>query len=783
MKKLKKSRTTRNKRSFMEKMRLFWKISKILLVVGIIGIVFGWFYLGHLNKIINAKFDQPRKWNIPSKIYSDADYLYPGVNIAARKIISKLDRLGYRNVGDTIKGPGDYAYTDKYLDIYLHDFDYPFENFKGFPVHINLSGNLIVEIVRLDTNEPLSAAKLEPEKISSIFDEQMEDRTVIELKDVPPLLLESIILIEDERFFKHKGIDPLGIMRAAVKNLMAMSIVEGGSTLTQQLVKNYFLTSNRSFVRKVQEQLMAIELEQHHTKGEILEAYINEIYLGQRGSSSISGVAEASKYFFAKNVDQLTVGESALLAGMIRSPYRYNPRTNKDNAKQRRDFVLKRLFENNLITAKQYKEAEEEKLIAPKMELKSGSAPYFIDFVKKQLSDLYPEAVLQTEGLKIFTTLDMTMQLTAEEALIKGLEKLETTYAKGLPKDHNGLLQGVLVAMQPSNGYLRALVGGRDYSVSQFNRATQSYRQPGSAFKPFVYLTALDPRRSNTFFTPASIVEDKYFTVESGGKDWTPKNYDKKEHGSVTVRTALEHSYNIVAAKIAISAGLNNVVNTAKEAGINSKIDAVPSLALGSFEVSPIELAAAYTIFPNGGILAQPISIMQVVTEDGEVLEKETIKMQRVFDAGPVYLVTNLLKGVVDRGTAALARSMGFTDLAAGKTGTTSNYKDAWFVGFTPDFLALTWIGYDDNAETNMSGSRGALPIWTEFMKNVSQNTVQEKTLADFSAPPCIVKTNIDQKTGKLSDRTCPVFIEESFLEGTEPTSTCSEVDVEGEVY
>lgn len=764
------------KKSLRQKMKFWWRVIKTLVIVGVVGAVVLWFYLGRLDKMIEAKFEQPRKWDLPSRVLSDSEHLYPGMDTAKRRLIEKLDRLGYRNVGATISGPGDYATAPTHIDIHLHDFSYPTEEFKGFPVRLTLEGQVITDITNFKSKDSLSVVKLEPEEIASIFDERMEDRTVVALKDVPPILLEAIVLIEDERFFKHHGVDPIGILRAAAANVRAMRIAQGGSTLTQQLVKNYFLYPKKSILRKLNEMLIAIEIERRHTKGEILEAYINEIYLGQRGASSVSGVAEAAKYYFAKNVNQLTTGECALLAGMIRLPNEYNPLKHKDNAEARRNFVIKRLSDAGLIDKTEYEKAKAEPIIPPKAVVRVGRAPYFIDFVKQQLKDLYPEAILQSEGLRIFTTLDMTMQLAAEEVVSKELGRLEQANAKILPKDHVEPLQGVLIAMQPGNGYLRALVGGRSYQDSQFNRATQAMRQPGSAFKPFVYLTALDPRSSKTPFTPASTVDDASFTVESGGKEWSPKNYDKKEHGTVTLRTAIEQSLNIATSKVAIEAGLDRVVETAKKAGIKTPIDPVPSLALGSFEVVPLELAAAYTIFPNGGMLAEPISIMNVMTDKGDVLEKKTIKMSRVFDAQPVYLTTNLLKGVVEHGTATATRAMGFEGAAAGKTGTTSNYKDAWFVGFTPNFLALTWVGYDDNAVMNMSGARAALPMWVQFMKNVAPPSTQ-----DFPSPPDIVLVKIDPATGKLSNGRCPDYIEEAFIEGTEPAEYCDKKpDVEG---
>lgn len=753
------------------RVRGFFKLLKWLLVI----VILGWIALSYnfhrLDRVIEDKFDRPRKWDLPSRIYSDAEYLYTGMDLKTREITAKLDRLGYRNTGEPIKGPGDYAPSDTTLDIYLHDFEYPGESFKGFPVRISLEDHTITSVRRIDENEDTEIVRLEPEEIGLVFNEAMEDRTPVKLEDVPKNLVMAILLIEDERFFEHRGIDPMGIMRAALKNIASMRIVQGGSTLTQQLVKNFFLNPKRSFIRKFNEMLLAYRIEQKHSKAEILEAYLNEIYLGQRGSSSVSGVEEASRLYFAKSVGQLTPAESALLAGMIRSPSEYNPISHPDRAKARRDLVLKKMFEEKIISKNEYAEAVAEKIVTPKPKIRVSAAPYFIDFVKRQLSDLYPQDVLQTEGLRIFTTLDIRAQLEAEKAVVSNLLSLEKNFGSSLPKDHLGMLEACLVAIQPSTGYVRALVGGKDYSASQFDRCTQASRQPGSTFKPFVYLTALDPRRAKRQFTPSSVIEDKSFEVEAGGKMWSPQNYDKKEHGFVTLTTALQQSLNIATARLALESGLENVVSTARDAGIISPLEAVPSIALGSFEVTPMEMASAYTIFPNGGILAQPISIINVVTKENEVLEKKPLKMKRTFDAAPVFITTTVMKGVLDHGTATAARSMGYHAIAAGKTGTTSSYRDAWFAGFTPNLLALAWVGYDDNAEHKMSGARAALPIWTSFMK-----AVEPDGSGDFPSPSGVVLVKIDPKSGGLLSPSCPMGLSEAFIEGTEPKQTCEEI-------
>ena len=760
--------------------RRVWRWFKVILFCGMAITLFSTWYLHHLTRSIEIRFEQSQKWKVPSKVYSDAEYLYPGLDLRTRDIRAKLSRLGYRDMGAKITGPGDYAFTKAGFEIHLHDFDYPNEKFAGFPIRVELNGNIITKIVgrpalagentpaKAGQPEEFTTIRLEPEIIAPVFSDEMEDRTLVTLKDVPGHLVEAVILIEDERFFKHKGVDPIGIMRAAIKDVLAMKIVQGGSTLTQQLVKNYFLHSKKTITRKINEALLAMILEKRHTKAEILEAYLNEIYLGQRGRSSVMGVGEAARLYFAKNVSQLTVGESALLAGLIKSPSEYSPFKNKGNARARRDFILDKMYDEELITARELADAKAEDIVPPERPLQVVKAPYFIDFVKQQVGELYPPEILTSEGMKIFTTIDMAAQLAADAAVAEGLKKLETTYASQLPKEHEGLLEGALIAIQPQTGFVRALVGGRDFEKSQYNHVVLARRQPGSTFKPFVYLTAFDPKRSKTPFAPSSYIADESFKVRAGGEDWSPLNYDKKEHGRVTLRKALEESYNIATAKLGIEAGLENIVQTARDIGITSELMAVPSLSLGAFEVTPMELAAAYTVFPNGGIRAEPISIINVVDKDGNMLERRSIEMKRVFDAGPAYVATSVMKGVIDRGTGAGVRAMGFKGIAAGKTGTTSDYRDAWFVGFTPDLLALTWVGYDDNVSTKMSGSRAALPIWTNFMKTYIGNSQE-----DFPVPKDVILVKIDPETGQLATKNCPKTSFEPFVEGAEPNEPC----------
>lgn len=749
--------------------RFFKTLGVLLGILGVASLVI-FLHVKRLEKIVEHKFSSvSRRWNIPSRVYSDAEYLYPGIDWERRGLIKRLERLGYRQV-EAIQGPGDFSQKPGQIDIYLHDFAYPQEKFAGFPIRLEVSTNQIDRILDLDSLEELPLVKLEPEEMGTIFDEKMEDRSLVTLKDCPRYFLEAVIVIEDERFFKHKGVDPVAILRATVADLLALKIVQGGSTLTQQLVKNFFLTSKKSFQRKFNEALMAMILESRHTKAEILEAYLNEIYLGQNGPASITGVAEAAKHYFAKEIHQINLAEAAFLAGMIRNPSESSPFRDKRKAIGRRNLVLKKMLEAQMIDPKQYAQALEEELITPQPKPRPVFARYFIDFLKAQLVDFYPEEVLETEGLRIFTTLDMKMQFAANEALVEGLADLEKRFGHLFPEEYRqGKLQGCLITLSPQNGYVRAMVGGRDYVTSQFNRCTQAMRQPGSTFKPFVYLTALDPSRSKNPFTLASILKDKSFTLETPEGPWSPQNYDKQEHGLISLREALENSYNIATAQLALGVGLENVIRTARDAGIISLLSPFPALALGVFELTPLEMAQAYAVFPNMGLAVQPLSIINVVTPAQEVLEKKTLKIKRVFEEAPISLVNSLMQGVIDRGTGASARAFGFYGNAAGKTGTTSNFRDAWFVGFTPDLLTLVWVGFDDNTAMQMSGARAALPIWSAFMKQIVGDSTKQ-----FAFPQEIVQVTIDPETGQLATKQCPKERAEYFIRGTEPKEKCS---------
>jgi penicillin-binding protein 1B len=729
----------------------------VLLAVLAVGIV--------LERQVTAKWEG-RKWNIPSRIYSDAYLLHPGRRLDPADFEARLERLGYLEQAGGVDEPGEFAKGEGRWLVYLHAFSYPDGSNPAYPVRIQTSGGVIAEVTQARTGKTLDTSALEPEVIGVVFDQHMEDRTPIELEEVPAHVVQAILAVEDSRYYGHPGLDPIRIGGALVANLKAGGTTQGGSTITQQLIKNYYLTADRTYRRKAIEAPMALILELKYPKDEILQAYLNEIYLGQRGASSIMGVEEASRHYFGKSVREIDLSQAATLAGLIRDPGRYNPHRNPDAAKARRDLVLRLMHEQDRITDDQYAYARGEPLVVRGEEKRFHDAPHFVDFVLRELAGRFPRRLLQSEGLRIFTTLDMGYQIAAEKALIEGVEHLEEGYPRLAKRE--GELEGAVVVLDPQTGFVRAMVGGRDYQTSQFNRAEQAHRQPGSTFKPFVYLTAfLTPGR----WSPASIIDDMPFSVVSGGQTWSPDNYDGSVHGNVTLRTALVNSMNIATSRLALDVGLDRITRTAREAGIESSLQAVPSLALGAFEVTPLELASAYSTLANGGIRTTPLSILAAVDEEGKVVQHRQVNMDRVLPADAAYLVNDMLQDVFDYGTARRARGLGYGGNAAGKTGTTNSTRDAWFVGYTPEIVALVWVGYDDNAPIGLYGDSAALPIWVEFMKKSGYGDRSP----DFPAPRNVLLVEIDPTTGLLAAPGCPATRYEAFVSGTEPTDTCYE--------
>jgi penicillin-binding protein 1B len=752
-------------------LRIFSASLITLLVITTTGIVFGGWYLKDWEKTVTEKFEG-KKWRLPSKIYSDSYLLYVGISLRSEELKEKLRRLGYQEVQGEPKGKGQYHYqaSNGVLEIYLQDFIYPTETFKGYPVRIAFQGSVVTRIENTVDGGEIFSLELEPELVSGLYDQIWQERRVVSLKEVPPLMIKAILAIEDERFYQHHGVDPVSILRATWINLRSAGVVQGGSTLTQQLMKNFFLSDERTLTRKVKEAVMAFIAERKYSKDEILENYLNEIYMGQKGSQGIFGVSEAAKFYFSKPLPELTAGEIAILAGLIRAPNRLSPYRSVEVATKRRNVVLAKLLDDKIITLKQYNAAIKEPVARRELVKVTNDAPYYADFLRRELAENYSNAVLTTEGLRIFSGLDLHLQKIAERALADGLKKLEETYASLRRKREDDKLEGAIIVIRPQTGEIKAMVGGRSYQISQFNRGFQAKRQPGSVFKPFVYLAALmSGAESGARFTPVTMLEDSAFTWNYENQEWKPGNYNDEYFGVVTLRRALEKSLNAATARVARDVGIKRVRDLAQRLGIESSLPALPSLALGAVEVTPLEVAVAFSTLANNGVRTRPLSVKQVMDPSGRVLEKRDVRVEKVLSPQAAFMINYLLKGVFDRGTAESARRLGFTRPAAGKTGTTNDNKDAWFVGYTPDLLAVVWVGFDNQSKLGLTGAQAALPIWAEFMKQATAGM----PISDFVPPPGIKMVDIDPLSGQLATPNCPNPIREAFLEGDEPRGTC----------
>jgi penicillin-binding protein 1B len=716
---------------------------------------------------------QVRKLRLPTRIYADYVPLKPGLRVQTDDLLEKLDRLGYRQA-ESLGEPGQFVPAEGGVDLYTRAFTHPTGEYPAERIHVTIAHAQIEGVVSLRDAHPVQTVALEPELLTSILSEQLENRSPVTLSQVPKILQDAVVVTEDVRFWYHPGIDPLGIVRALFRNIRKGAVAEGASTLTQQLVKNYYLTSERTYRRKIIEAFMAVVLDARYTKPEILEAYLNDIYLGRDRSISILGVGEASRFYFGKPVSGLDAAEAALLAGMIRGPNNYSPFDDPEAALRRRNTVLQLLLKENKIDQAQYDAGHDEPLPAKPFQRKSGltSIPFYVDRVLQELQTDYGIANVQGSGLRIYTAIDLGAQDAAARVVESSLASLEKRSRR--LRNHNPPLQGAIVHVDVPTGEIRALVGGRNYERSQFNRALKSKRLVGSLFKPLVYLTAFEPSLSNQNITAAMTVNDARFVLKRRwSEDWSPRNYDGHYEGWVTVQHALEHSLNAASVRIGLACGIGPIIKTAHVLGVQEKLDdGNPSILLGAAGIPPIQMAEAYTTIARQGWHVAPHAIRFVTDERGRLLDAGDSKPVLVFPQRDVYVLTNIMKGVVDRGTAGSARSMGFRRIAAGKTGTTNDKRDAWFIGFTPHTLALTWIGFDDNDPMGLSGSDAAVPMWTRYMLAATAGEANE----DFPLPPGISFAEVDEISGGLATPFCPPSLVQrmAFKSGTEPSTSCS---------
>jgi penicillin-binding protein 1B len=727
--------------------------------IGLAALLYCW----HLSDKIDKRFSG-RRWSIPSKVFSDITLLYPGQSIDPVLFHRKLRNLGYRAVAHRPEREGELREVGSAIEVFLHELKTPSEKRAGFPARILVLQNRIAAITRLDNGMSLPILELEPEEIMLFFGPKREQRQLISIDQAPRHLIHAVLAAEDSRFYRHHGFDLRGALRALYTNLRHGTIRQGGSTITQQLAKNYFLTPERTLSRKLKELLMSLTMEVMYEKSEILEIYLNEIYLGQKGSVSINGVGEASYFYFGKPIGELSLPEAATIAGLIKGPNYYSPYGDAGRCRDRRNVVLHAMHHNQWISEEELQAALRVPVNAVSPRLYGKKAPYFIDYLSEQLTALYSPEDLRDLGFSIYTTLDTQVQMAAERALTRGLARLEDMNPALKRSEHEKKLQGAVIVMQPKTGYVLAMVGGRDYNVSQFNRITQARRQPGSAFKPFVFVSALDE------FTPAYLLSNEPKSYEIDGTIWEPQNYEPVMEERVSLRSALARSINIATVDLAMQVGLDRVVRTAEAFDFSTPLRPYPSLALGACEVVPLELARAYCVFAADGVLPYPLTLKAVVDEEGTMLERRHTTIKSVVSPAKAFIMTSMLRSAVTEGTARSLENMGISVPVAAKTGTTNGFRDAWFVGYTPDILALVWVGFDDGSSLHAPGSVAALPIWAELIKSIPQHISGDW----FKTPPGVVKRIVCTESGYLAiPGSCPEQKEEVFLADTAPVDPC----------
>ncbi len=732
-------------------------LAGLIVALGLVIVLYGAYLATFLE--LPKSDDHP-----PLRLYSGPFLLKPDLSLVHSHLLERLQRLGYRRV-TTTQSPGDYQLTDEALTIYLHA--QPESHVGAMLVTLSLDQGRVKDVLSPLDGTPLFPLYLEPELLSGVRGASRQMREWIPLSQIPPQIIETVLTIEDRRFYSHFGIDPVAVGRALWTNVTNGGVVQGGSTITQQLAKNLFYSPQRTMGRKLKEALAALVLEVKYTKQNILESYLNEIYLGQAGFISIYGVREAAHRYFGKPLQELTVEEIAMIAALIKGPNSYAPTKHPEVAKQRRDVVLRRLRDTDLLTEEAWKLAVNQPVRVTPSEDVLIDAPYFVDAVLRQVEEA--GVVPLPEGLRIDSTLDPMIQQAATESLEKGLAKLESMH----PYLNSSMepVQGAVLVLDPKTGSVLALVGGRDYRRSQYNRAVQARRQPGSLFKPFVYLAALEAAREGEagHLTAASLLADEPVTFESEAGPWSPQNYDKQFHGHVTLRNALEQSLNVPAVRAAKTLGTKPVVQLLHRLGVTSAIgDDLSSVALGSSSVSLMEITSAYGAIANGGIAVKPTAVRSTRDRQGDIVWNGVPDRLQATSPQGAYVLTSLLEGVIQRGTASKAKVIGFHGAVAGKTGTTDGYRDAWFVGYTSDVVIGVWVGFDDERPLRLTGSQAALPIWMELARRVIPPNVPA-----FAMPAGVVTRNVDPKTGQLSTFQCPEQVSEVFIEDTEPSVYC----------
>ncbi|WP_455375812.1 penicillin-binding protein 1B [Kaarinaea lacus] len=769
----------RSKRSKRSSARIFTRKRVLwLLGIGAVSSVLLGFYIVYLDVTIRTQFEGKR-WAIPAKVFSRPLEMYPGANITANQFENELLVLAYNktNIPDS---PGSYWRKGDRFYVVTRDFQFWDGAEQSVPLRIDFHNKQVLSVEHAKTGDTVPLVRFDPGIIGRIYPAHTEDRILVQLNEVPPLLTKALMLVEDRHFYEHGGVSIKSILRAFLANLRAGSTVQGGSTLTQQLVKNFFLSNERTLTRKANEAIMALLLEYHYEKDEILEAYLNEIYLGQDGRRAVHGFGLASQFYFAKPIHRLNVQEVALLVAMVKGASYYNPRRFVKRALDRRNLVINLLEKEGEISKHESLAAQSTGLgVTKRAKSAVTSYPAFMDLVRRQLRRDYREEDLNSEGLQIFTTFDPLIQTESEAAFTRRLKQLsKNRRAKRSnsenkdEQDPDEGLQAASVVVSIETGEVLSMVGGADPRFAGFNRVLDAVRPIGSLVKPAVYLTALsNPEK----YTLATLIDDGPISMQmETGEMWEPQNFDNESHGMVPLVMSMANSYNLSTTRLGLEVGLPNIIETLKRLGVEKKVKPYPSLLLGALTLTPWEVAQVYHTLATGGFRTPLRAIREVLTAKGEPLQRYPLSIQQVYDSTYVYLVTYAMKVAARYGTGrSMYRTLPDDLVVASKTGTSNDLRDSWFAGFAGDKLGIVWVGMDSNEPTGLTGSSGALPIWVDIFAKINLVTGVE------SAPQAIEMVKIDATNGLRSGRGCDVVLELPFITGTAPSETSSCTDGE----
>jgi len=732
----------------------------------VFSVLFG-LYVVYLDFTVRGQFEGKR-WAIPAKVYGRALELYPGVLVSAEQFENELLVLAY-NKTNTPANPGSYWRNGNKFYVVSREFKFWDNEEVSKPLRIDFNDRQVTGIENATSGESVPLVRFDPAIIGRIYPAHTEDRILVQLSEVPPLLTKTLMLVEDRNFYQHHGISVRSILRAMLANLRAGGTVQGGSTLTQQLVKNFFLSNERTFTRKINEALMSLLLEYHYNKDEILEAYLNEIYLGQDGMRAVHGFGLASHFYFDKPIKDLNVQEIALLVAMVKGASFYNPRRYVKRAMDRRNMVIELLAKEGEISEREAVMAAATGLgVTQRAKSAVTNYPAFMDLVRRQLKRDYREEDLNSEGLQIFTTLDPLIQTESENAVSRRLKQLGKT--RDTPESE---LQAASVVVSIESGEVLAAVGDRNPRFAGFNRVLDAARPIGSLVKPAVYLTALsDPRQ----YTLASLLDDSPLTLQlDTGDEWSPQNYDNESHGMVPLVLSLANSYNLSTARLGLAVGLPNIIETLKRLGVEKEIKPYPSLLLGAINLTPWDVTQIYHTLATGGFRTPLRAIREVLTAKGEPLQRYPLQIQQVYETDPVYLVTYAMRIAARYGTGrAMYNTLPDDLVVSSKTGTSNDLRDSWFAGFAGNKLGIVWVGMDNNNPTGLTGASGALPIWIDIFKQL--NLVSSMDVQ----PPNIEMVKIDTANGLRSGFRCQHSLELPFIVGSAPSETSPCTDVGG---